>query len=270
MEYDFNLLEGLLISLALDITTHIVAIAITYIVIRRRKLKVMSVDGQRRITSVENRDASVERLICGYANMAFIGVPLAYGIYGDLGVFYVTGSIIAFNIFMWTHGVIMISGSKDLKLKDIMMRLRSPAIIAIVVGFIFFIFQIKIPNFINKALGYVGNINTPLAMLIAGATIAKTDIFRMFTKNLRNYYMVFIKLLLIPLVCMLLFVWLPVDETVKKVAIMMAATPSTTVGTILTIKYRKNSILAAEILAMTTVLCILTIPLIIKITELLM
>lgn len=270
IEFKTELLEGFFISLLLAFVTHIVAIAISYILIRRKKRRVTTLDGKRIVTYVDNEDVEVERIISSYANMGFIGIPLAYGLYGNEGVFYVTTSIIAFNLFIWTHGIIMISGAKKLTFKELLARFKSPSIIAIILGFTLFILRIQLPDVLMQSLDYIGSINTPLAMLIAGATIAKTDVIKMFTKNLRNYYMVFIKLLLIPFILMLMYVWLPIDEPVKMLAIIMAATPTTTIGTILTIRYNKNSILAAEVYAMTTILCAFTIPFIIRIAELLM
>ena len=164
----------------------------------------------------------------------------------------------------------MISGTKKMKLREIFQKVRNPAIISIIIGFVFFIFQIRLPSALNQSLTYISSMNTPFAMLIAGATIAKTDIIKMITSNIRKYYVISIKLLLIPLALMLLYVWLPIDETVKMVAIFITTMPASTTGAILTIKYKRNSILASEILAMTTLLCIVTIPFIIKITELFM
>ena len=270
MEFRRELLEGLLISLALAFVTHIVAIAITYILIRKKKRKVIVVDGHPSVTYVENEDVEVERLTSSYSNMGFMGIPLIYGIFGNEGVLYGTAAVVAFNLFIWTHGVIMISGVKNLKLKDVLIRLRSPAIIAIFLGLVVFALQIQLPSVLDKSLNYIGSINTPFAMLIAGVTIGKTDIIKIFTRNLRKYYMVFLRLLQIPFILMLMYVWLPIDETVKMVAIIMAATPTAAISTILTIKYKKNSVLAAEIFALTTVLCVITIPFIVRIAELIM
>ena len=269
-ELSKDLLGGLLISFLLAIATHIIAISISYIFIRRKRRKIVIEDGIRIKKYVENEDASVERLSSSYANMGFFGLPLVYSIFGSEGVFYVTASVTVFNILMWTHGVIMMSGSKDLKLKDILRKLITPTIIAIFLGLIFFILQIRLPSVLHQSLSYVANINTPFAMLIAGVTIGKTNIIKLFTSNLRMYYSVFLKLILIPLIAVLIYVWLPIDEMVKMVAIIMAATPTSTIGTLFTIKYNKNSVLAAQIFAVTTLLCVFTIPIIFKIAELLM
>lgn len=268
-EFSSDLLEGLLISFLLAITTHLVAIAISYLMIRRKKKKAFIVDGIRIKKYVDNEDVEVERLSSSYANMGFMGIPLIYGIFGSEGVFYVTATVTVFNIFIWTHGVMMMSGSKDLKFKEIIRKLTSPTIIAIILGLIFFILQIKVPDVVYQSFSYIGDINTPFAMLIAGVTIGKTNIVQLFTKNLRMYYPVFLKLLFIPFVLVLLYIWLPIDETVKIIAIILAATPSSTIGVLFTIKYKKNSVLAAQIFTVTTLLCVVTIPIIIKLAELL-
>ena len=266
-EFSFDLLEGLLISFVLAIITHIVAIAISYILIRKKRKSTIIVDGVRIKKYVDNEDVEVERLSSSYANMGFMGIPLVYGIFGGEGVFYVTASVTVFNIFIWTHGVIMMSGSKNLTFKELVKKLTSPTIIAIILGLIFFALQIRVPDVAYQSLNYIGNINTPFAMLIAGVTIGKTNIIRLFTKNLRMYYSVFLKLLLIPFVIVLLYIWLPIDETVKLIAIILAATPTSTIGTLFTIRYKKNSVLAARIFTVTTLLCVVTIPIIIRIAE---
>ncbi len=268
-EFSSDLLEGLLISFLLAITTHLVAIAISYLMIRRKKKKAFIVDGIRIKKYVDNEDVEVERLSSSYANMGFMGIPLIYGIFGSEGVFYVTATVTVFNIFIWTHGVMMMSGSKDLKFKEIIRKLTSPTIIAIILGLIFFILQIKVPDVVYQSFSYIGDINTPFAMLIAGVTIGKTNIVQLFTKNFRMYYPVFLRLLFIPFVLVLLYIWLPIDETVKIIAIILAATPSSTIGVLFTIKYKKNSVLAAQIFTVTTLLCVVTIPIIIKLAELL-
>jgi predicted permease len=145
----------------------------------------------------------------------------------------------------------------------------SPTIIAIILGLLFFVLQIRIPDIMYDALSYIGNMNTPFAMLIAGVTIGKSNVVQLFTKNLRIYYVIFLRLLLIPTITLFIFIWLPIDETVKIVAIIAASLPTATMGTLLAIRYNKNSVLAAEIFTVATLLSVLTIPFIIKLAEIL-
>lgn len=268
-DFSFDLLGGLLISLLLALVTHIISIAISYLMLRRKRRKLVIVDGIPVKQYEDNKDVGVERISSIYANVGFMGIPLVDGLFGSEGVFYITASITMFYLLTWTHGVIMISDSESLKLKDILKKLMSPTIIAIILGILFFVLQIRIPDIMYDALSYIGNMNTPFAMLIAGVTIGKSNIIQLFTKNLRNYYVIFLRLLLIPLITLFIYIWLPIDDTVKIVAIIAASLPTATMGTLLAIRYNKNSVLAAEIFTVATLLSVLTIPFIIKIAEIL-
>lgn len=258
-DFSMDLMEGLLISLVLATGIHLIGILLSYLMIRNKKKP-----------GKNDQDIAVERIASAYANVGFMGIPLIYGIYGSQGVFYVTAYLTMFNIFIWTHGVIVMSGSKGMKLKELVRKLISPTIIAIALGLICFIFQLRVPKVMYEAMDYIASLNTPLAMLIAGVTIGKTNIIKIFIRNLRVYYIALIKLVLIPLVAIGLFIKLPIDDMVKVISIIMAASPSATTVIIFSIKYEKNSVLAAETFALVTLLCVVTIPLIVNFFEFLL
>lgn len=261
-EFSKELLEGLLISLLLATITHIVSILISYILIKKKKRKRIVIDGIVIKKYIDNEDVEVERLSVIYANVGFMGIPLVNGIFGSEGVFYVTASITMFNIFLWTHGVIIMSGSKEWSLKSMLKKLMSPSIIAIGIGLVFFLLQIQIPNVMYQAFHHIASINTPFAMLIAGVTIGRTNIIKLITKY-RVYFVTFIKLLLIPLLLLVLYSRFGMNDKVLMTAVIMAAAPSATTGILFSIKYEKNSLLAAEIFTVTTLLCAVTIPLVV-------
>lgn len=266
-DFSSELMEGLLLSLIFAFVVHLTGILISYIMIRKRKRK-KSVAGDSHIkVYADNENAEVERIACAYANVGYMGIPLVNGIYGSEGVFYVTAYMTAFNLLIWTHGVMVMTGCKDMKFKDLVKKCISPSIISIIVGLICFVLQIRVPEVVYGALNHVASLNTPLAMLVAGATMAKTNIIKIFTRNLRLYYVVFIKLILLPLIVMALIVNLPVNEMIKTIAIIMAGSPTGTTVILFSIKYNKNSVLAAEILTMAMLLCVVTIPLIVRLAE---
>lgn len=261
--FSAELLNGLLISLLLSAVTHVISILIAYLMLRKKKRETITIDGIRIKKYVDNRDAEVERSNAIYANVGFMGIPLVNGIFGTEGVFYVTASITMFNIFLWTHGVIMMSGSSELSFKALMKKLMSPSIIAIVIGLICFLFQLMVPKVVKEALTHVANMNTPFAMLIAGVTIGRTDL-RKLLKKFRVFYVAFIKLIIIPILLLLVYSRFPMNDIVFTTAVIMAAAPSATTGILFSIKYGKNSVLSAEIFTVTTLLCAITIPLIVK------
>lgn len=246
-DYNVELLEGLLVSLLLSTITHLVAIAVSYLLLKK---------------TVDNKDVEVERMCSIYSNVGFMGIPLMNGIYGLEGVFYATASVTVLNIFIWTHGVLMMSGDAEFNLKSMLKKLVSPTIFAIIFGLIFFLFQIRIPGILHEAFQHIANMNTPLAMIIAGVTIGKTD-FKKLIKKHRIYLIAFIKLIFVPLLLLMVYRMFPIDELVLNTAVILAAAPTATTTIMFAMKYKKNSIYAAEIFTVTTLLSAITIPLIV-------
>ncbi|MDF2611862.1 MAG: putative rane protein [Lachnospiraceae bacterium] len=243
-EFNATLLSGLLISLVLAVVTHLFAIILSYIVLRKKK---------------HEADIAIERFAIIYSNCGFIGIPLVNGMLGSEGVFYLTAYMTIFNLVVWTHGMITVSGKSDRK--TIINAILSPSVIATIAGFIFFVSRIMLPDMIAEALSYIGNMNTPLAMLVAGVTIAQTDLKKLIGK-FRIYYIIFFKLLLIPIVMLLFFNLFDIPRLVLLTSVLAVACPTAVTINLFSIKYDKNYLYASELFAVATILSIISIPLV--------
>lgn len=241
-KFEASLLSGLLISLVLAVITHAFGIVISTIVLRKKN---------------HEADISIERFAVIYSNCGFIGIPLVNGIFGSEGVFYITAYMTIFNLLVWTHGVITISGKSDKK--TIIKAVLSPSVIATLSGFVFFISKIMLPDILNESFSYIGNMNTPLAMLVAGVTIAQTDLLRLLGK-VRVYYITFFKLLVVPISMLLLFSFFDMPRLVVLTSVLAAACPTAATINLFSIRYEKNYLYASELFAVTTILSLITIP----------
>jgi predicted permease len=177
--------------------------------------------------------------------------------FGSEGVFYLTAYMTIFNLVVWTHGLVTMSGKNDRS--TIIKAIVSPSIIATFAGFIFFISKIIVPNIITEALSYIGNMNTPIAMLVAGVAIAQTDLMELIRK-LRIYYITFFKLLFIPIVMLLFFNLFHIPRLVLLTSILAVACPTAATINLFSIRYDKNYLYASELFAVTTILSMITIP----------
>lgn len=250
-EFKATLLNGLLISLILALATHFAGILITLVALRRKN---------------HEADIAIERFAVIYSNCGFIGIPLVTGIFGTEGVFYLTAYITIFNLMAWTHGMITVSGRSDGK--SIAKALLSPSVISVFVGFFFFICKITIPEPIHDAFSYIAGLNTPLALLVAGSSIAQTNILKVVGK-LRIYYIAFLKLLLVPIVMLLLFSLFDIPRVVMLTSVLAVACPTGATVNLFAIRYRKNYLYASEMFAITTILCLATIPFVMIVANLL-
>lgn len=250
-EFDSTLLRDLLISILLALVTHVFAIVMSNLLLRKKKHEV---------------DVAIERFGVIYSNCGFIGIPLVNGIFGSIGVFYLTAYMTIFNLFVWTHGVIIMTGKKDRK--TLMKAFLSPSVIATVLGFVLFIARLHLPNILVESMSYIGNMNTPMAMIVAGVTIAQTNIQKLIGK-LRNYYIAFLKLLFVPMVVLLIFQFFPIAREVILTSVLAAACPIGATISLFSIKYEKNYIYASELFALTTILSVISIPVVMTIAVML-
>lgn len=205
----------------------------------------------------------VERFAAGYSNCAFMGIPLVGAAFGAEGVFYLTSFITAFNVFMWTHGVILMSGKKQSP-KTLVKILLSPAIIAIVLGLVFFLTGLRMPEIIQQPLDYLGSMNTPLAMIVSGATIAKSGLLSG-VKDPRVYRIQAFKLLITPLLLTAVIVpteLLGVSPLVVNTVLIAAASPTASSTIMFAYKFGENEKYASAHFAVSTLISMITIPVI--------
>ncbi|MBR0483335.1 MAG: AEC family transporter [Oscillospiraceae bacterium] len=250
-EYKPEFVQNLGRTFILSLTAYVIAMTVAYLGIRNR----------------EGRETVIERFSCIYSNCGFMGIPLVMAMFGYDGVFYLTAFLTVFNALVWSHGVMQMSGEKSLK--SLGKVLRSPAIVAIVIGMILFFLQIELPAVVAETFEEIGSLNTPLAMIVAGATIVQTNLLEVFKKP-RIFYLCFLKLLLIPVLTIAVFLLFPFDKTVEMTVLAAIAAPSAAICTMQCLNYNRNASYASEIFGVTTLFSIATMPLMMVIYEFLL
>ncbi len=239
-EFDPGKLRGLILAFLMAAVSHAIAIFIASFLIKKGR-----------------PDYEVERMSAIYSNCGFMGIPLVNGLFGAEGVFYVTAYITVFNILVWTHGVILMTGKHDGK--SLVAALKSPCIISVAVGLLCYLCRIRVPEMILEPITAISDMNTPLAMLIAGVSIAGSDIVSLMKKK-QIYVICAMRLLLIPTVVLLLLKLFYPGDMVTTVIVLATACPTATTGTLFALRFHRNAGYASEIFGMATACSIVTIP----------
>ena len=250
-EYDPDMVRGLLLAFAAAFLTHILGIVVSTALIRPSS----------------GTDYSIERFNSMYSNCGFIGIPLINSVFGGNGVFYITAYMVAFNLFSWTHGVILME--KKCSLKNMKEGVLSPMFLSTIAAVVLFFLGIRIPSVVLDPMNYVADMNTPLAMMVAGFSVAQADLGKML-RNTRIYFVSFIKLILIPLLVIGVLKLMALPDAVAVTVLIGAACPAATTGTMMAIRYRQNYTYSSELFAMTTVLSVVTIPAVIFLSEIIL
>lgn len=257
-EFDPAKLRGLLIALGLSLASQVLLIIAAMIVIRPSR-----------------KSYETERFAISYTNCAFMGIPLVEAVFGADGVFYLTAFVTIFNIFLWTHGVVVMQGktesSAKARLAELVKILTSPAIISIALGLVFFFTGLRLPSLVQTPLNYLGAMNTPIAMIVSGATIAKSGLPDCF-KTRSVYLLQTAKLLLVPALLAGLFVPLQlfgVNSVVINTVLIAAAAPTASATIMFAYKHNRDEKCASNHFTLSTLASIITIPLMLMLSGML-
>ncbi len=244
IDFDTESLIGLGITAALGAFSFLLIIALCTAIIPKK----------------DNPDMAIERVSMVFSNAGFIGIPVVNAVVGREGVFYLTAFITMYHIFFWTYAYSLISADgKAGNMIEALKNIIQPSTVAIALGLIFFITRIRLPSLLAEPIGMVGDLNTPLAMVVAGCNLADSNIFEALKKP-RMYYMCFIKLILIPALMILIFRFIPAPMIMRQTVVLAIACPSGAMGTMLAVQFDRNSAYSSLIFTLTTLFSLVTIP----------
>ena len=196
-----------------------------------------------------------------FSNCGFIGFPIVFSIYGNEGVIYASIFNLFFTAFLWTYGVILFNGK--MKREDIKKVLLNPAIVAVFIGLIIMIFGFDIPSVLSSTLDLVGNMTSPLSMIIVGVILGNAKIIS-YLKDKTIYYSAFLKLIIMPCILILISKLIKDTSLVIKTLIIVTAMPAAAMTSILAESFDKESEYSAVIVFITTLFSVITFPILLN------
>ncbi len=218
----------------------------------------------RPLFAKSGEDRPVFQYATMYGNLGYMGLPLAGAVAGELGVFYCSAAVVVFNIFAFTHGVtLMEKEEKKIQLKKLLVN---PGSLGILIGLPLFLLHVKLPAMLGAPIAYIGNLNTPLAMLMFGTYLAHTDLIGMFRRG-ENYLVAFLKLLALPLVMIGGLYLVGVRGELLVTAAVFCSAPTANNTVMFAAKYGRDTGTASKVGGFTAVLSILTMPLCIALAD---
>src|SRR5690554_1946026 len=204
------------------------------------------------------------RMVMIFSNCGFMGFPILDSIYGKTSVFFGSIYVVVFNVFLWTAGVTLFTGAKDIR--AIKTALKNPGILAVGVGLPIFLFSPPIPAPVYETLDMVGSMTTPLAMVIVGSLLADLKLKEVFAEP-SIYYATLLRLIILPLLTMGVMRLLGFGGLVLQVMVIIMAMPAATTTVILAEKYGGNPEYASRIVFISTIISMITIPVMILLVQ---
>lgn len=194
-------------------------------------------------------------------NVGFLGMPVLASVFPNEPIVLVYSSInvMSMNLIVFTIGTYMITNDKKyITLKN---AIVNPTTIAIIIALPIFILGIHFPEQIESAISLLGKMVTPMCMLILGIRLSEANLKEIFTRFF-VYATCMLKLVIFPLVVFLLVHWVPgLDTATKTTVVVLAMMPSGAIIESLAELYECQQEFSANVVLLTTILSVITIPL---------
>ena len=205
---------------------------------------------------------SIAKFAASFSNPGFFGVPLITASLANGAVFYVAAFISFLNIIQWTYGVSILTNKKGSF--SVQKLLKAPFFIATCVGLVLFFSAVPIPPIAASLINNVAGLNTPIAMFVVGVYLAQTNFRKMFTRK-ENYTISLVRLVILPLITAAVLHFVPGSLYDLKAAIFIVASCPVGVNVAVYAQlFGGDYTYAVETVIVSTLLSIITIPLIIQ------
>ena len=194
-----------------------------------------------------------------YSNAGFIGIPLTQALLGSDGVFYAVTYVAAYTVFVWTHGISLFGHEHvrpSMKLRRVLLN---PGIISILIALPLYITGVHIPSPASDVVGYLAAMNTPLSMIVVGVNLAAFSLRTIFSDKFA-WLGTFARNILVPAIFIALLGLLPIDPVARMAILISVATPVGAMLVIFSIRHDQDTQFATRLLCLSTLLCVVTLP----------
>ena len=196
-----------------------------------------------------------------FGNVGFMGYPVVASIFGHEAVFYAAVLNVVNTFAVFTVGTMLITGRGEVGGERFQKKVlySTPMLAAYLTMGIVALEIDDIPGAISQPLTMLGNITVPAALLIIGSSMSQLPL-RSMLGNLTVYLTTALRLVVLPLGVYYLTKAMGFSDEVVNINTVVIAMPVATYGTILCLKYEKDTTMITEVTFVTTLLSMLTIP----------
>ena len=217
-----------------------------------------------RYVTQRREDEGVVGFAMMFGNVGFMGYPVVASIFGHEAVFYAAVLNVVNTFAVFTVGTILVTGKGEVEGHHFQKKVlySSPMLSAYLTMLIVALEIDNIPACVSQPLTMIGNITVPAALLIIGSSMSQLPL-RALMGNKTVYVTTFLRLGAVPVSMYFLCSLLGFDSYVVNINTVVIAMPVATYGTILCLRHNRDTTLMSEVTFITTVLSMITIPLLV-------
>ena len=250
-KFDPAMAKNLGIAILFSLAIHILYILIVPLIFRKKP----------------DKTDRINKFSVIYSNCGFMALPLIDSLYGSEGVFYAVAYVTVFNVLYWTQGIYIYTN--DIKQLSVKKAILNPGVLGVIVGMILFFTQITLPLPIGKTVEFMASVNTPLPMIILGTYLVNLNI-RETLKNLSLWVVTALRLVILPVLTIFIISFLNMETTMSMPLVLACSCPVAAVTTLFAVRYDLDSEYSSQAVSFTTLLSVITIPVIMMIATMIL
>lgn len=213
-----------------------------------------------KLLRVQKHEVGIYKYMLVFANVAFMGFPVITVFFGKSALFYAAIFNLPFSILAYTLGIYFMYTGREEEVKFKWQKTINSGVISVIIGIVLLALKIKLPAFLGDTIKMVGDLTTPISMIVIGAALSHVKIKSLFT-NIRLYLYSILKLLIFPVFVYFGLSALGIKGDILGVAVVLSGMPAAANTVMMSKEYGGNDILAAEGVFISTMLSAITIPL---------
>ena len=214
-----------------------------------------------RLMGVPDRERPSYLMLSLFGNVGFIGIPVSLSVLGPASMPYVIVFNVMYNAFFYTYGYRVISKGvgKTIPLK--LSAMVNEGTVSCLIALAIYLFRISVPEIVGQTLGYVSSCTTFLSMLVLGVTLATTPLKTVLV-NPRIYLFSLVRILALPILLALVLGFFFHDPMMVSALVLMSAMPAGNMAVMLASQHGMDTDTLTSGIITSTLLCLLTIPLV--------
>ncbi|WP_244895357.1 AEC family transporter [Evansella clarkii] len=215
-----------------------------------------------RVFRFESLLAKQVTILAALGNTGFIGIPLCATIFGPVGGLLAAIFDAGLDLILFSVVIYMLQAGNGINIRQVLKSVINLPLIAVIIGLTTAFAGINPPEFLKQLTGLLAGLAAPLAMLYLGMLLYELFKGMQFTPYKQIWFPLSFRLLLLPLMTMGILSLTPLDDLIKSIVIILSAMPTFTLAAILFARYTTDEKTAVVTIAFSTLLSLLTIPLV--------
>ena len=212
-----------------------------------------------KLLHLQKNRAGIYQAMLLFGNIGFVGLPMVAGVFLEKGVLYASVFMIMDQFMLWTLGVKLTSPTGEGKFD--WKRLINPATVAILLGMILMLAEVRLPTLLDTALQKIGSTASPLAMIYVGGIFAGIS-FQKYLREISLYGIVLVKMILFPVLAFLILGFFPIEEELRMAMTLIVGMPTMTAVVMMANASGLDGDYALGGVFVTTVCGIMTLPMV--------